>query len=77
MTVFEVLETIEALRFEEGFVDGESVSTANVFIFSPEDDCRGTDKDDENSVNCIKQGSPTGGPPRCLVRPAEGISIQI
>ena len=38
MTVFEVLETIEALRFEEGFVDGESVSAAIVIIFPPEDD---------------------------------------
>ena len=25
----------------------------------------------------LGQGSPTGGPPRCLVRPAEGVSIQI
>ena len=38
MIVFEELETIEALRFEEGFVDGESVSTANVIIFPPKDD---------------------------------------
>ena len=35
MTVFEVFETIEALRFEEGFVDGESVSAANDIIFPP------------------------------------------
>ena len=35
MTVFEVLETIEALQFEEGFVDGESRSAANVIIFPP------------------------------------------
>ena len=53
MTVFEVLETIEALRFEEGFVDGESVSAANVIIFPPEDEDTDTDKDDGNGVNCI------------------------
>ena len=34
-------------------------------------------------INALEQGSPTGGPraacgpPRCLVRPAEGVSIQI
>ena len=33
MTVFEVLETIEALRFEEGFVNGKFVSSTNVVIF--------------------------------------------
>ena len=53
MTVFEVLETIEALRFEEGFVDGESVSAANVIIFPPEDEGMDTDEDDGNDVNCI------------------------
>ena len=44
MTVFEVLETIKALRFEEGFVDGEFVSAANVFIFPPEDEGMDTTK---------------------------------
>ena len=53
MTVFGVLKTIEALRFEEGFVDGESVSTANIIIFPPEDEDMDTDEDDENDVNCI------------------------
>ena len=53
MTVFEVLETIEALRFEEDFVDDESVSAANVVIFSPEDEGMDTDEDDGNDVNCI------------------------
>ena len=53
MTVFEVLETIEALRFEEGFVDGESVSAANVIIFLPEEDNMDTDEDDVNDANCI------------------------
>ena len=53
MTVFEVLETIEALRFKEGFVDGESVSAANVIIFLPEDEGMDTDEDDGNDVNCI------------------------
>ena len=51
MTVFEVVETIEALRFEEGFVDRESVSAANVIIFPPEDE--GNDEDNRNDVNCI------------------------
>ena len=51
MTVFEVSETIEALRFEEGFVDCESVSVANVIIFPPEDE--GNDEDNRNDVNCI------------------------
>ena len=53
MTVFEVVETIEALRFEEDFVDGESVSAANVIIFPPEDKGMDTDEDDGNDVNCI------------------------
>ena len=53
MTVFEVLETIEALPFEEGFVDGESVSAANVIIFTLKDDGMDTDEDDGNGVNCI------------------------
>ena len=53
MTVFEVLETIEALWFEEGFVDRESASAANVIIFPPEDDGMDTDGDDGNGVNCI------------------------
>ena len=53
MTVFEVLETIESLLFEEGFVDGESVSSANVIIFSPEDEDMDTDENDGNGVNCI------------------------
>ena len=53
MTVFEVLETIEALQFEEGFVDGESVSAANVIIFPPEDEGMDTDEDDGKDVNCI------------------------
>ena len=53
MAVFEVLETIEALRFKEGFVDGESVSAANVIIFPPEDEGMDTDEDDGNDVNCI------------------------
>ena len=53
MTVFEVLKTIEALRFEESFADGESVSAANVIIFPPEDDGMDTDKDDGNGVKCI------------------------
>ena len=51
MTVFEVLETIEALRFEEGFVDGESA--ANLIIFPPEDEGMDTDEDVGNDVNCI------------------------
>ena len=53
MTVFEVLKTIQALRFEEGFVDGESVSAANVIIFPREDEGMDTDEDDRNDVNCI------------------------
>ena len=53
MTVFEVIETIKALRFEEGFVDGESVSAANVIIFPLEDEGMYTDEDDGNGVNCI------------------------
>ena len=53
MTVFEVLETIEALRFEEGFVEGEPVSAVNVVIFPPEDEGMDTDEDDENDVNFI------------------------
>ena len=55
MTVFEVLETIEALRFDEGFVDGESVSAANVIIFPPEEDDMDTDEDDGNGVNCVSK----------------------
>ena len=53
MTVLEVLETIEALRIEEGFVDGECVSAPNVIIFPPEDDDVDIDENDENGVNCI------------------------
>ena len=53
MTVLEVLETIEAWRFEEGFVDGKSVSATNLIIFPPEDDGMNTDEDDGNGVNCI------------------------
>ena len=53
MTAFEVLETIEALRFEEGFVNRESVSAANVIIFPPEDEGMDTDENDGNDVNCI------------------------
>ena len=53
MTAFEVLETIEALRFEEGFVDRESVSAANVIIFPSEDEGMDTDENDGNDVNCI------------------------
>ena len=44
MTVFEVLETIEALRFEKSFVVSESVSAANVIIFPPEDEGMDTTK---------------------------------
>ena len=44
MTVFEVLKTIEVLRFKKDFVDGESVSAANVFIFPPEDEGMDTTK---------------------------------
>ena len=54
MTVFKVLETIDALQCEEGFVDGEFVSAANVIIFPPEDEGMDTDEDDENGVNCIR-----------------------
>ena len=32
MTVFQVLETIEALRFEEGFADRESVSAQMLYF---------------------------------------------
>ena len=53
MTVFEVLETTEALQFDEGSVDGKSVSAANVIIFPPEDDGMDTDEDDGNGVHCI------------------------
>ena len=53
MTVFQVLEAIEALRFEEGFVGGESVSAANVIIFLPEDKGMDTDENDGNDGNCI------------------------
>ena len=53
MTVFEVLETIEALWFEESFADGKSLSASNVIIFPPEDDGMNTDEDDRNGVNCI------------------------
>ena len=42
-TVFEVLETIKALRFKESFVVCESVSAANVIIFPPEDESMDTD----------------------------------
>ena len=52
MTVSEVLETIEAMRFEEDFVDGESVSAANVIIFPTEDEGMDPDEDDGNDVNC-------------------------
>ena len=57
MTVFEVSETIEALRFEQGFVGCESVFAPNVIILPPEDESMDTDEDDENDVtihvNCI------------------------
>ena len=53
MTVFEVLETIEAFRLEEGFANGKFVSAANVIIFSIENDGVDTDEDDGNGVNCI------------------------
>ena len=55
MTVLEVLETIEDLLFEKGFVEGESVSAANVIIFPREDDGMGTDEDDGNGINCIPE----------------------
>ena len=41
--MFEVLETVEALRYEEDFVDSESVSAANVIIFPLKDDGMDTD----------------------------------
>ena len=53
MTVIEVLETSEALRFEENFGNGTSVSAANVVVFPPENDGVDTDENDENGVNCI------------------------
>ena len=53
MTVFEVFETIEALRFEEGFVDDNSMSAAKIIIFLPEDDGMNTDEDIGNGVYCI------------------------
>ena len=53
MNVFEVLEAIETLRFEESFADGESVSSANVIIFSPENEDMDTAEKDGNGVNCI------------------------
>ena len=52
-TMFEVLETVEALRYEEDFVDSKSVSAANVIIFPLKDDVMDTDEDDGNGVNCI------------------------
>ena len=51
--MFEVLETIEALQCEEGFVDDEFVSAANSIMFPPEDEGMDTDEDDGNGVNCI------------------------
>ena len=41
------------LWFEEGVVDGKSVSAADVIIFPPEDGGMNTDEHDENGVDCI------------------------
>ena len=53
ITVFEALEVLEALESKSSFVAGESVSTANIIIFSPKNDGIDTDEDDGNDVNCI------------------------
>ena len=53
MTVFEVLETIEALRFEEDFDNSESVPAVNVIIYPSDDNGMDADEDDGNGVNCI------------------------
>ena len=53
MTIFEALEVLEALESKYSFVAGESVSTANIIIFSPKNDGIDTDEDDGNDLNCI------------------------
>ena len=54
MTIFEALEVLKALGSKYSFVAGESVSTANVIIFSPKNDGIDTDEDDGIDVNCIQ-----------------------
>ena len=44
---------MKLLESKYSFVAGESVSTANIIIFSPKNDDIDTDKDDGNDVNCI------------------------
>ena len=53
MTVFEALEVLETSESKYSFVAGESMSTANAFIFLPKNDGIDTDEDDGNDVNCI------------------------
>ena len=55
MIVFEALEVLEALKSKYSFVGGESVSSANVIIFLPNNYGIDTDEDGGNDVNCIPE----------------------
>ena len=53
MTVYEILEVLEALESKYNFVAGKSVSIANIIIFPSKHDGIDTDENDGNDVNCI------------------------